>query len=128
MHKDATGRAITRGAYVAYVVTTGYRGGVKFGAVVKLKEVTTENAQVWDHATQNYVSKDVTDYSIQIVSVEKEKPWNGPEKWTLQGKKEGKFARAIHVENLDRLILLEPHQMDPEVKEILDRELTERGI
>lgn len=126
MHKDATGREIKRGSYIAYVVSTGTSGGVKFGAVVKLKQEDVQQKQTWDHTTNTWIMKDVTEYTIQIISVDKS--WKTKWVWSLQGKKEGKFARVQHIANLDRVILLEPHQMDPGVKEILDKELMERGV
>lgn len=127
MHKDATGRPITKGSYVAYVVTTGSRAGIKFGVVVKLKEKETQR-NVYDHATKQYDEVTETDYSIQIVSAERAGNWNEPKKWAVQGKVEGKLARVHSVERLDRVVMLDPHQMLPEAKEALDAEMRERGL
>jgi hypothetical protein len=123
MHKDATGRDITRGAYVAYAIAAGSKSAMKFGAVIKLKE-EEYNRSVYDSTTRTWQPTDITEYSIQVVSVERAR---GAAKWAMQGKAEGKLARAIHIDRLDRCILLDPHQMDPEAKELLDKELQERG-
>lgn len=124
MHKDATGRPIEKGSYVAYVVTTGSRAGIKFGRVTKLKETSKERSK-YDTASQTYQPVTEIDYTIQIISVEK--GWRTQNKWDIQGKREGRPAKVQSVERLDRVIILDPHQMHPEAKEILDKEMLERG-
>ncbi len=124
MHKDATGRQIEKGSYIAYVVTTGSRAGIKFGRVTKLKEKVEERSR-YDTASQTYQPVTETDYTIQIISVEK--GWRTQNKWDLQGKREGRPAKVQSVERLDRVIVLEAHQMHPEAKEVLDKEMLERG-
>lgn len=132
MHKDATGRDITRGAFVAYAVASGSGGAIKFGAVVKLKDETVEH-NVYDYQTKTHSKQSHTKYTISVVGAQELIQYDHAtnartSKWSLQGKKDGKFARAIHIERLDRVILLEPHQMHQEAKELLDKEIAERGI
>ena len=131
MHKDATERDIQKGAYVAYAVTTGSRAGLKFGAVVKLKEkATTVNR--WDQQNQTYVPEPHIEYKIQIISAEYAYIYNAPPgspsfKWQIQGKKKGKLAKVQTLDRLDRVIVLHPDQVHPEAKKLLDKELHERG-
>jgi hypothetical protein len=132
MHLDATGRAITKGAYVAYVVTNGSTSGIKFGAVVKLKEKEdTENH--YDRTTNTYNSVKVTKYSISIVSVENHRGYDQAtqtytKKWEVQGKSnDDKPARVTSIERLDRVIVIDAHQVHPEAKEVIDKEMYERG-
>lgn len=129
MHKDATGREITKGSYIAYGTTTGARAGIKFGAVVKLKERTYER-DVYDNKTQTWGKEPHTSYSIQIIAAEQK--WAGPYPggrmdWSIVGKTEGKLARVQSIDRMERVIMLEPHQMNQEAKEVLDKELHERG-
>ena len=128
MHKDATGREITKGAYVAYVSGTGSRASIRFGAVTKLKSKVKEQ-NVWDHQTKNYVPTTVTTYSLQVITASKGYVGtypNGHEAWTVP-KEEGKLARVHSIDRLDRIILLEPIQMLPEARDALDKELRDRG-
>jgi hypothetical protein len=136
MHQDATKRQIKKGDYIAYCVTTGSSAGMKFGAVVKLKEKLVKSNKYNPQTCRYDIEHEEMDYTIQIISVEYgwERDVNGPDphaivyRWKLQGKKEGsKLARVQTIDRLNRVIMLEPDQMDPEVKEILDRELHERG-
>ena len=132
MHKDATGRPIMRGAYVAYAVGKGSGAtGIKFGAVVKLKSNEVERHQ-YNPSTRGYDTVKETRYTIGIVSAENhctrdaqgQLVW----KWVVQGKSaEDRPARIQSIERLDRVIVLEGHQMQPEAKEVLEKELHERG-
>lgn len=125
MHKDATGRQITKGSYIAYSVSVESHSNIKFGVVVKLKEQeVTENC--YDDATKSWYPKLVTRYSLQAISAEKS--WQTQNKWAVQGKREGKLARVTSIERLERVILLEPDQMNPEAKEVLDIEMHARGL
>lgn len=132
MHKDATGRRITRGDYVAYSTANRSSSGIKFGSVVKLKEKPVKRSR-YNPQTKQYDMHDEIDYSISIVSVDKgshydQQTQSYTSKWKIQGKvDEGRPARVQHIDRLERVIILEPHQMEPEAKELLDKELHERG-
>ncbi len=128
MHTDATGRPISKGAYIAYVVTTGSSAGVKFGAVVRLKEKTVKRNQ-YDQQTQTWSEVEEQKYSIQVISVDKPSWGPNKDKWIVQGKsdEENKLARVQSIERLERVIVLEPLQMNPDAKEVLDKELHLRG-
>lgn len=132
MHLDATGRVISKGSYVAYAVSSNSSSVIKFGAVVKLKDKEYDE-RVYDRVTQTYDTKKKTGYSISIVSVEKQYHYDQATdtsawRWVVQGKAaEGKPARVQSIERLDRVLLLESHQVQPDVKEILDKELHFRG-
>src|SRR6478735_7231842 len=118
-HKDATGRPIEKGSYIAYAVTKGSRGGMNFGAVVQLKQ-KTDTRNIYDHITKTYHLEQFTVYKVQIISAalgyEGAYP-NGKPKWVASGKIPDKLARVQTIDRLDRVIVLDPHQINPEVKE-----------
>jgi hypothetical protein len=126
MHQDATNRPITKGSYIAYSAGAQARSYIKFGCVVALKEKVVER-NVWNDATKSYDEVMETDYRVQVIVAER--PSWGPNqgKWVIQGKVEGKLAKVQSIERLERVIVLEPHQMLPEAREVIDRELHERG-
>lgn len=128
-HKDATGRPIEKGSYIAYAVTKGSRGGMNFGAVVQLKQKSSTRS-VYDHTTKTYNQENYTVNKVQIITVHQSYIGvypNGVKKWVVAAKQEGKLARVQTIDRLDRVIVLDGHQMNPEVKEALDKELHERG-
>ncbi len=135
MHKDATGRPIARGAYIAYAVGVGSGGGIKFGRVVKLKEKDVEFNRYDPSVPGNYTKVTETHYSVQIISAERQwkippggKYDDGKHEWCVQGKKDdAKLARVQSIERLDRVVVLEPDQMHPEAREVIDKEMHERG-
>lgn len=132
MHLDAAGRAIVKGTYVAYVVTTGSTSGIKFGIVVKLKQKDYTDS-VYDRATNSYSSVQKTKYSISIVSAENQHLFDQATqtygfKWAVQGKSNpDKPARVTSIERLERVIMIDPHQVHPEAKEVIDQEMHDRG-
>lgn len=132
MHKDATGRDIQRGDYIAYCVTAGSASGMKFGRVLKLKEREYDD-NVYDSTTRSYNKVRKTKHWIQVISVDEKKIWDpatqtSSDKWVIQGKVEGKPAKAQSIERLERVVMLLDNQMHPEAKELLDKEMHERGL
>lgn len=128
MHKDSTGREISKGSYIAYVAGTGSRASIKFAVVVKLKQKDTTRNE-WDHQTKTYNTVPHTKYSIQVVTAMKSYKGtypNGQEFWTVP-KADGKPAHVNSIERLDRIVLLEKSQMIPEVAEVLEKEMYDRG-
>lgn len=135
MHTDATGRTISKGSYIAYAVSAQSSSHLKFGIVVKLKE-KMETRDRWNPQINQYVSTDEIKHSIQIVSVEK--VWrpltpgdyhNGNWEWVIQGKKDpSRPAKVQSLDRLERVVTLDPHQVLPEAKEVLDKEMHERGL
>jgi hypothetical protein len=135
MHRDSTDRPILKGDFIAYSGGTGRRSsGLRFALVVALKEKSTEK-HVFNQATQNYDKVPETEYKIQVVSAENRRRYDYTNKkwlegWGLQGKDldgNGK-ARLATLDRLERVIVIEPHQIQPEARAMLEQEKTERGI
>lgn len=137
MHKDASGRALRKGDFVAYSGGAGRRSGtgLKFGYVFALKEKTVDK-NVYNQTTKQYDKVPETHYRIQVVTAERR--WNyshqtgqpGFYSWALLGKTaagEGN-SRLASVEMLERVIIVEPHQLPPDARALLEKDMLERGI
>jgi hypothetical protein len=135
MHKDASDRPISKGDFIAYSTGMGRRSsGIRFAAVTALREKVT-NRSVYNQATKTYDSVPETEYKIQVVSTENSRKYDyhtqkWSEGWRLQGKDHdgnGK-ARLATLDRLERVIVLQPYQIHPEARKLLEDEMAERGI
>lgn len=134
MHKDATGRQIKKGDYIAYATANRSSSGLKFGAVIRLKSKDVEHNN-YDYSVKppQLITRVETIHSMSIISADKTSSYDPntqtyTHKWVIQGKHdEERPARVQSIERLERVILLNPDQMEPDAKELLDRELHERG-
>lgn len=132
MHLDATGRTITKGAYVAYSVASDSRSGIKFGAVVKLKQKETTHNE-WDASIGTYKSVPKTEYTVSIIVAERSSTIDATTGvrsygWTVKSNGPDKPAKIQSIERLDRMILLDASQMNPDILAVIDKELHNRGM
>lgn len=143
MHKDASERVISKGDFVVYSVGSGRRSSdLRFAVVTALREKSVTRS-VYNATTKTYDSVSETEYKIQVITAEKSSTYdrqtgNYKHEWRLQGMLApsqalasptgaGK-ARLATLDRLERIIVVQPHQIHPEARTLLEQEMVARGI